>query len=59
MEDFESISVMKFVNLRSEGTISGKKGYIAVGSNCCYGEEVSTRGKVRYSYTMLLRVKLS
>lgn len=45
-EEFEHITSMKNVNLRSEGTISGLKGYIAVGTSYNYNEDVTCRGRV-------------
>ena len=35
-----------YVRLKSEGTISGLKGYIAVGTNYSYSEDVTSRGRV-------------
>ncbi len=37
---------LKYVALKSEGTVSGLKGYIAVCTNLSHGEEVTSRGKV-------------
>ncbi|XP_064640599.1 cleavage and polyadenylation specificity factor subunit 1-like [Lineus longissimus] len=46
MEDWEHVTCMANVPLVSEGTVSGVKGYMAVGTNVCYGEDVVTRGKI-------------
>ena len=37
---------MKNVQLASEGTLSGLKGYIAISTTYCMGEEVCARGRV-------------
>ena len=45
-EEFEHVTCMKNVSLRSEGTISGLKGYIAIGTSYSYNEDVTCRGRV-------------
>lgn len=37
---------MQTIDLRSEGTVSGLKGYIVCGTNYAYGEDVTSRGRV-------------
>jgi len=49
LDDFEHVSCVKNVNLTSEGTVSGLKGFIAVGTSCNYNEDVTSRGRVRNS----------
>ncbi|XP_043546870.1 cleavage and polyadenylation specificity factor subunit 1 isoform X1 [Chiloscyllium plagiosum] len=46
MEDWEHVTCMKTVSLRSEETVSGLKGYIAVGTCLTQGEEVTCRGRI-------------
>lgn len=41
---------MKTVSLRSEETVSGLKGYVAVGTCLMQGEEVTCRGRVRHTW---------
>ena len=45
-DDFEHVSCVKNVSLTSEGTVSGFKGFIAVGTSCNYNEDVTSRGRV-------------
>lgn len=40
------MTCMKTVSLKSEETVSGLKGYIAVGTCLMQGEEVTCRGRV-------------
>ena len=54
------ITGIKHVNLKSEGTLSGLKGYIAVTASICYSEEITSKGRVRASLSvnrLLLRSK--
>ena len=45
-EEFEHVTDLKYVALKSEGTLSGLKGYVSVCTNFSHGEEVTSRGKV-------------
>lgn len=45
-EEWEHVTALTNVSLASEGTKSGLKGYIAVGTNYCYGEDVTNRGRI-------------
>lgn len=45
-EEWEQVTCVKNVMLTSEGTKSGLKGYIAVSTNYCYGEDVPNRGRI-------------
>lgn len=45
-EEWEQVTCVKNVSLASEGTTSGLKGYIAISTNSCYGEDVPNRGKI-------------
>ncbi|XP_073536234.1 cleavage and polyadenylation specificity factor subunit 1 isoform X3 [Phyllobates terribilis] len=46
LEEWEHVTCMKTVNLKSEETVSGLKGYIAVGTCLMQGEEVTCRGRI-------------
>ncbi|RWS28719.1 Cleavage and polyadenylation specificity factor subunit 1-like protein [Leptotrombidium deliense] len=46
LDEWEHVTCLKNVMLVSEGTESGLKGYIALGTNFCYGEDVTNRGKI-------------
>lgn len=37
---------MQMIDLRSEGTVSGLKGYIVCGTNFAYGEDITSHGRV-------------
>lgn len=45
-EEWEQVTCVKNVMLASEGTTSGLKGYIAISTNYCYGEDVPNRGRI-------------
>lgn len=45
-EEWEHCTCLTNVSLASEETESGLKGYIAVGTNYCYGEDVTNRGRI-------------
>lgn len=47
LEEWEHVTCMKTVALRSQETVSGLKGYIAAGTCLMQGEEVTCRGRVR------------
>ncbi|KAH0617350.1 hypothetical protein JD844_015408 [Phrynosoma platyrhinos] len=46
LEEWEHVTCMKTVSLKSEETVSGLKGYIAVGTCLMQGEEVTCRGRI-------------
>ncbi|XP_064466494.1 cleavage and polyadenylation specificity factor subunit 1-like [Ornithodoros turicata] len=46
LDDWEHLTCLKNVMLSSEGTSSGMKGYLALGTNYCYGEDVTSRGRI-------------
>lgn len=46
LDEWEHATCMRTVNLKSEETVSGLKGYIAVGTCVMQGEEVTCRGRI-------------
>uniref|UniRef100_A0A452HAF7 Cleavage and polyadenylation specificity factor subunit 1 n=1 Tax=Gopherus agassizii TaxID=38772 RepID=A0A452HAF7_9SAUR len=46
LEEWEHVTCMKTVSLKSEETVSGLKGYIAAGTCLMQGEEVTCRGRI-------------
>lgn len=46
LEEWEHINCLKNVSLAYEGTRSGLKGYIALGTNFNYGEDITSRGRI-------------
>jgi len=46
LEEFERASCMQSVSLKSEGTVSGMKPYIALGTNYAYNEDITCRGRI-------------
>ena len=46
MEEWEHVLTLKNVSLAYEGTRSGLKEYIAVGTNFNYGEDITSRGRL-------------
>uniref|UniRef100_A0A674AMR3 Cleavage and polyadenylation specificity factor subunit 1 n=1 Tax=Salmo trutta TaxID=8032 RepID=A0A674AMR3_SALTR len=46
LEEWEHVTCMKTVALRSQETVSGLKGYIAAGTCLMQGEEVTCRGRI-------------
>lgn len=47
MEEMEHVTALKYVLLKSEETVSGVKGYVAIGTNFSLGEDILARGRVR------------
>lgn len=46
LEEWEHVTCMKTVSLKSEETVSGLKGYVALGTCLMQGEEVTCRGRI-------------
>lgn len=46
MDQWEHVTCLKNVSLAYEGTRSGLKGYIVLGTNYNYGEDITSRGRV-------------
>ncbi|XP_017784844.1 PREDICTED: cleavage and polyadenylation specificity factor subunit 1 isoform X1 [Nicrophorus vespilloides] len=46
LEEWEHVNCLKNVSLAYEGTRSGLKGYIAMGTNYNYGEDITSRGRI-------------
>lgn len=49
LDQWEHVTCLKNVSLAYEGTRSGLKGYIVLGTNYNYGEDITSRGRVRDS----------
>ncbi|XP_059156082.1 cleavage and polyadenylation specificity factor subunit 1-like isoform X2 [Physella acuta] len=45
-EDWEHITCLENAQLKSEGTISGLKGFVTMGTAYCMGEDVVARGRI-------------
>ncbi|KAL0274118.1 UNVERIFIED_CONTAM: hypothetical protein PYX00_006618 [Menopon gallinae] len=46
LDEWEHVTCLKTVNLSSEGTRSGLKGYVAVGTNYNYSEDITSKGRI-------------
>ncbi|KAK6623006.1 hypothetical protein RUM43_008858 [Polyplax serrata] len=46
LDDWEHVTCVKTVNLSYEGTRSGLKGYVAVGTNYNYSEDITSKGRI-------------
>ena len=46
LDEWEHVTCVKTVNLSYEGTRSGLKGYVAVGTNYNYSEDITSKGRV-------------
>lgn len=46
LDDWEHVCALKMVMLTYEGTQSGLKGYICMGTNFNYSEDISSRGRI-------------
>ncbi|KAJ8922195.1 hypothetical protein NQ315_004132 [Exocentrus adspersus] len=46
LDEWEHVTCLKNVALAYEGTRSGLKGYIALGTNYNYGEDITSRGRI-------------
>lgn len=58
LDEWEHVNCLKNVSLEYEGTRSGLKGYIAVGTNYNYGEDITSRGRVTILYSGLRQSSL-
>ena len=47
MDDWEMVTCMKHLYLSSEGMHSGQRGFIVVGTNFSYGEDITSRGHIK------------
>jgi len=46
LDEFERVTCMQCVSLKSEGTLTGFKPYVALGTNYAYSEDVTCRGRI-------------
>lgn len=46
LDDWEHVTCLQNVQLQTEGTESGFKGFVALGTNYCYGEDVTNKGRI-------------
>ena len=46
LEEWEHVTTLKTVSLAYEGTRSGLRGYVCVGTNFNYSEDITSRGRV-------------
>ncbi|XP_047519601.1 cleavage and polyadenylation specificity factor subunit 1 [Pieris napi] len=46
LEEWEHVTCLKNVSLSYEGTTSGLRGYIAIGTNYNYSEDITSRGRI-------------
>ncbi|KAJ8681514.1 hypothetical protein QAD02_017306 [Eretmocerus hayati] len=46
LDQWEHVTCLKNVSLAYEGTRSGLKGYIVIGTNYNYGEDITSRGRI-------------
>ncbi|KAF9822498.1 hypothetical protein SFRURICE_006581 [Spodoptera frugiperda] len=46
LDDWEHVTCLKNVSLSYEGTRSGLRGYIAIGTNYNYSEDITSRGRI-------------
>ena len=50
LDQWEHVTCLKNVSLAYEGTRSGLKGYIVLGTNYNYGEDITSRGRVNFIF---------
>ena len=49
LDDWEYVTCMKHLYLSSEGMHSGMRGFLVVGTNFNYGEDITSRGNIKVS----------
>ena len=47
LDDWEYVTCMKHLYLSSEGMHSGQRGFLVMGSNFNYGEDITSRGHLK------------
>jgi len=47
LEDWEYVTCMKHLYLSSEGMHSGQRGFLVIGTNFNYGEDITSRGHIK------------
>lgn len=58
LEDWEHVTCLKNVSLAYEGTRSGLKGYIALGTNYNYSEDITSRGRVCEQVLLVINIQV-
>lgn len=56
LDQWEHVTCLKNVSLAYEGTRSGLKGYIVLGTNYNYGEDITSRGRVSSVYKKYFQI---
>jgi len=46
LDEWEHVTCLQNVMLHTEGTETGYKGFVALGTNYCYGEDVTNKGRI-------------
>lgn len=54
LEDWEHVTTMKNLELRSQETHTGRKGFVCLGTTLLIGEEFASRGRVSSFYGQLI-----
>ena len=58
LDDWEYVTCMKHLYLSSEGMHSGQRGFIVLGTNFNYGEDITSRGHIKVHITSRGHIKV-